>query len=50
MRAGPPVIKGQPAATMDILSPLQLVLPHTLKGNWQFRRLTLYTQQHPPQT
>ncbi|WP_154655599.1 hypothetical protein [Segatella baroniae] len=45
-----PVIKGQSAATMTSISPLQLVPPHASKSNWQIRRLTFYTRQQPPQT
>ena len=33
MRACPPAIKGQPAATMTIISTLQLVPPHASKTN-----------------
>ncbi|WP_155810192.1 hypothetical protein [Segatella baroniae] len=45
-----PAIKRLSAATMTSISPLQLVPPHASKINWLFRRLTLYTRQHPLQT
>ena len=35
MRVCPPAIKGQPAATMGSILPLQLVPPHGSKVNWQ---------------
>ncbi|WP_155810186.1 hypothetical protein [Segatella baroniae] len=50
MRACPSAIKGQPAATMTILSPLQLVPPHASRLNGKSANCARQTRQQSPQT